>query len=121
MYCSFLRVWFRGWFCRRRNDGRERVLRPPLAEPGEEGEDEQREPPMVGAPGERRRVDLALRRQGKRVLAGFHERASPRIVDVGSVGSPPAALLLGGGQYPGAQALATLRLVQPERPDLQPA
>src|SRR5262245_4517815 len=40
------------------------------------------EPPMVGTPGERRRVDFVLRRQGKRVLAGFHERASPRIVDV---------------------------------------
>lgn len=42
------------------------------------------EPPMVGEPGERRRVDLVLRRQGQRVLAGFHERASPRIVDVGT-------------------------------------
>jgi 23S rRNA (uracil1939-C5)-methyltransferase len=42
------------------------------------------EPPMVGAPGERRRADFVIRRQGKRVLAGFHERASPRLVDVGS-------------------------------------
>jgi 23S rRNA (uracil1939-C5)-methyltransferase len=42
------------------------------------------EPPMVGAPGERRRVDFVLRRQGRRVIAGFHERASPQIVDVGS-------------------------------------
>jgi 23S rRNA (uracil1939-C5)-methyltransferase len=41
------------------------------------------EAPLVGAPGERRRVDFVLRRQGGRVLAGFHERASPRIVDVG--------------------------------------
>ncbi len=41
------------------------------------------EPPLVGAPGERRRADFVLRRQGRRVLAGFHERASPRIVDVG--------------------------------------
>jgi len=42
------------------------------------------EPPMVGVPGERRRVDLVLRRQGGRVVAGFHERASARIVDVGT-------------------------------------
>ena len=41
------------------------------------------EPPLLGAPGERRRVDFVLRRQGKRVLAGFHERGSARIVDVG--------------------------------------
>lgn len=41
------------------------------------------EPPLVGAPGERRRADFVLRRQGRRVLAGFHERASPKIVDVG--------------------------------------
>ena len=41
------------------------------------------EPPLVGAPGERRRVDFVLRRQGRRVLAGFHERMSARIVDVG--------------------------------------
>ena len=34
------------------------------------------EPPLVGAPGERRRADFVLRRQGRRVLAGFHERAS---------------------------------------------
>src|SRR3954470_1897594 len=50
IYCSFLRVCFGGWWlCRRRNDRRKRVLRPPLAEPGEEGEDEQRQPPVVGA------------------------------------------------------------------------
>jgi 23S rRNA (uracil1939-C5)-methyltransferase len=42
------------------------------------------EPPLVGAPGERRRADFVLRRQGRHVLAGFHERASPRIVDVGT-------------------------------------
>jgi 23S rRNA (uracil1939-C5)-methyltransferase len=42
------------------------------------------EPPMVGAPGERRRVDFVLRRQGRRVVAGFHERASTRVVDVGT-------------------------------------
>jgi len=41
------------------------------------------EAPLVGTPGERRRVDFVLRRQGRRVLAGFHERSSPRIVDVG--------------------------------------
>jgi 23S rRNA (uracil1939-C5)-methyltransferase len=41
------------------------------------------EPPLLGAPGERRRVDFVLRRQGKRVLAGFHERSSARVVDVG--------------------------------------
>lgn len=39
--------------------------------------------PLLGAPGERRRVDFVLRRQGKRVLAGFHERGSARVVDVG--------------------------------------
>src|SRR3954468_13203258 len=50
IYCSFLRVCFGGWWlCRRRNDRRKRVLRPPLAEPGEEGEDEQRQPPVGGA------------------------------------------------------------------------
>jgi len=42
------------------------------------------EPPVVGAPAERRRADFVLRRQGRRTLAGFHERASPRIVDVGT-------------------------------------
>jgi 23S rRNA (uracil1939-C5)-methyltransferase len=40
------------------------------------------EPPMVGMPGERRRADFVLRRQGRRVVAGFHERASVHIVDV---------------------------------------
>jgi 23S rRNA (uracil1939-C5)-methyltransferase len=38
--------------------------------------------PMVGMPGERRRADFVLRRQGRRVVAGFHERASVHIVDV---------------------------------------
>ncbi|CAN5922043.1 class I SAM-dependent RNA methyltransferase [soil metagenome] len=42
------------------------------------------EPALVGVPGERRRADFVLRRQGRRVQAGFHERASPRIVDVGN-------------------------------------
>ena len=41
------------------------------------------EPPLLGAPGERRRVDFVLRRQGKRMLAGFHERGSARVVEVG--------------------------------------
>ncbi|MFO1161217.1 MAG: RNA methyltransferase [Reyranellaceae bacterium] len=40
------------------------------------------EPPVSGVPGERRRADFVIRRQGRRVLAGFHERANPRIVDV---------------------------------------
>jgi 23S rRNA (uracil1939-C5)-methyltransferase len=42
------------------------------------------ERPLLGEPGERRRVDFVLRRQGSRVLAGFHERASARVVDVGT-------------------------------------
>ncbi len=42
------------------------------------------EAPMIGVPGERRRVDFVARRQGRRVVAGFHERGSPRIVDVGT-------------------------------------
>ncbi|MGZ5910374.1 MAG: class I SAM-dependent RNA methyltransferase [Reyranella sp.] len=41
-------------------------------------------PPRVGAPGARRRADFVLRRQGRRVVAGFHERASAEIVDVGT-------------------------------------
>lgn len=54
------------------------------------------EAPMVGMPGERRRADFVLRRQGRRVLAGFHERASPRIVDVGTcvVARPALSALL---------------------------
>ena len=42
------------------------------------------EPPLLGMPAERRRVDFVMRRQGKHVLAGFHERAAQRIVDVGT-------------------------------------
>ena len=42
------------------------------------------EAPVVGVAGERRRADFVLRRQGRRVLAGYHERASTRIVDVGT-------------------------------------
>ena len=55
------------------------------------------EPPLVGAPGERRRADFVLRRQGRRVLAGFHERANPQIVDVGTcvVARPGLNALLG--------------------------
>jgi 23S rRNA (uracil1939-C5)-methyltransferase len=54
------------------------------------------EPPLVGAPGERRRVDFVLRRQGRRVLAGFHERASQQIVDVATcvVARPALTTLL---------------------------
>ena len=44
------------------------------------------EPALAGVPGERRRVDYVLRRQGRRVLAGFHERASPRLVDIAECG-----------------------------------
>lgn len=40
--------------------------------------------PLACEPGERRRADIVLRRQGRRVLAGFHERASQKIVDVGT-------------------------------------
>ncbi len=40
--------------------------------------------PLLGMPAERRRVDFVLRRQGRRVVAGFHERAAQRIVDVGT-------------------------------------
>jgi 23S rRNA (uracil1939-C5)-methyltransferase len=52
--------------------------------------------PLLGAPGERRRVDFVLRRQGRRVLAGFHERASARVVDVGTcmVARPGLSALL---------------------------
>ena len=54
------------------------------------------EPPLVGAPGERRRADFVLRRQGRRVVAGFHERASAEIVDVGTcvVARPGLSALL---------------------------
>lgn len=41
-------------------------------------------PPLAGDPAERRRADVVLRRQGRKVLAGFHERASPKVVDVGT-------------------------------------
>lgn len=41
-------------------------------------------PALACEPAERRRVDIVLRRQGRRVLAGFHERASQKVVDVGT-------------------------------------
>lgn len=40
------------------------------------------EAPVGCEPGERRRADIVLRREGRRILAGFHERASPSIVDI---------------------------------------
>jgi 23S rRNA (uracil1939-C5)-methyltransferase len=54
------------------------------------------EKPLLGAPNERRRVDFVLRRQGKRVLAGFHERGSAKLVDVGTcvVARPALTALL---------------------------
>jgi 23S rRNA (uracil1939-C5)-methyltransferase len=67
------------------------------------------EPPLLGAPGERRRADFVLRRQGKRVLAGFHERASAQIVDVGTcvIARPALTALL-------APLRATLAEVLPD-------
>lgn len=40
------------------------------------------EPALAGLPNERRRADFVVRRQGRKALAGFHERASPQVVDV---------------------------------------
>lgn len=40
------------------------------------------EAPVTCEPDERRRADIVLKRQGKKVLAGFHERASQSVVDV---------------------------------------
>ncbi len=42
------------------------------------------EPALAGAPGERRRADFVVRRQGRRMIAGFHERRSRGLVDVGT-------------------------------------
>jgi 23S rRNA (uracil1939-C5)-methyltransferase len=42
------------------------------------------EAPVGCEPGERRRADIVLRREDKRILAGFHERASQSVVDVGT-------------------------------------
>ncbi|MFZ5781541.1 MAG: class I SAM-dependent RNA methyltransferase [Pseudomonadota bacterium] len=55
------------------------------------------EPALAGVPGERRRVDIVLRRQGRKALAGFHERTSQRIADVGTcvVARPALNALLG--------------------------
>lgn len=41
-------------------------------------------PPLAGEPAERRRADIVMRRQGRKVRAGFHERASQKVVDVGT-------------------------------------
>lgn len=41
-------------------------------------------PALACEPAERRRADIVLRRQGRKVLAGFHERASQKVVDVGT-------------------------------------
>ena len=51
---------------------------------------------LTGLPAERRRVDYVLRRQGRRVLAGFHQRADQRVVDVGTcvVARPALSALL---------------------------
>ncbi|MBM3646352.1 MAG: class I SAM-dependent RNA methyltransferase [Alphaproteobacteria bacterium] len=40
------------------------------------------EPPVACREGERRRADFVVRRQGRKLLAGFHRRTSPRIADV---------------------------------------
>ncbi|MBU8875721.1 RNA methyltransferase [Reyranella sp. MMS21-HV4-11] len=42
------------------------------------------EAPVTCEPGERRRADIVLRCQGKRILAGYHERGSQNVVDVGT-------------------------------------
>jgi len=42
------------------------------------------EAPVGCEPCERRRADIVLRREGKRILAGFHERASQTVVDIGT-------------------------------------
>ncbi len=54
------------------------------------------EPALAGLPQERRRADFVVRRQGRRALAGFHERASPNVVDLEmcSVVTPRLAALL---------------------------
>lgn len=42
------------------------------------------EAPVGCEAGERRRADIVLRREGRRLLAGFHERASQSVVDIGT-------------------------------------
>jgi 23S rRNA (uracil1939-C5)-methyltransferase len=66
------------------------------------------EPGLVGLPRERRRADFVLRRQGKRVLAGFHERGSHHVVDVEScpVITPRLEALLGSLRTTGSSFLA---------------
>ena len=40
------------------------------------------EPVLAGQPSERRRTDFVVRRQGRKAIAGFHERGSPNVVNV---------------------------------------
>ena len=63
---------------------------------------------LAGLPRERRRADFILRRQGKRVLAGFHERGSHRVVDVENcpVITPRLEALLGPLRTTGLSFLA---------------
>jgi len=42
------------------------------------------EAPVTCQPAERRRADIVLRRQGRKVVAGFHERARQDVVDIGT-------------------------------------
>ena len=51
---------------------------------------------LAGLPNERRRADFVVRRQGRRSVAGFHERAGQQIVDVEEcfVVTPKLAALL---------------------------
>jgi len=66
------------------------------------------EPALAGLPHERRRADFILRRQGRRVVAGFHERGSHRVVDVEScpVIAPRFEALLGPLRPAGLSFLA---------------
>ncbi len=54
------------------------------------------EPALAGQPSERRRTDFVVRRQGRKAIAGFHERGSPQIVNVEEcfVVNPKLAALL---------------------------
>ncbi len=54
------------------------------------------EPEIPGLPNERRRADFVVRRQGRRAIAGFHERASQQVVDLAecAVVTPRIAALL---------------------------
>lgn len=42
------------------------------------------EAPVTCEPAERRRADIVLRCQGRKILAGYHERGSQNVVDVGT-------------------------------------